>query len=181
VEGWPAPPLCYNRAMDAPHLRDWTMRPIGVIHTPFNAMANTPIQPTATESAHGTVEVFPQFAEGLADLEGFSHIYLIYIFHKAKGYRLRVVPYLDDVERGLFATRAPGRPNPLGLSIVRLHSRRENILEVSRLDILDGTPLLDIKPYVPFFDEDSEIRTGWLENAPGRKQPKRWKDDGRFG
>ena len=167
--------------MDAPHMRNWTMRPIGVIHTQFKTMRDTPIQPTATEELRGSVEVLPEFAQGLDDIDGFSHLYLLYVFHKSEGFKLKAVPYLDDVERGVFATRAPIRPNPIGLSIVRLHARRENILEVSRLDILDGTPLLDIKPYVPFFEEESAIRTGWLEQAPGRKQPKRWKDDGRFG
>lgn len=160
--------------------RSWSVGPIGVIHTQFREMVETPIQPPAAEDARGTVEVFDEFADGLDDLDGFSHIYLLYVFHLSQGFRLKVVPYLDNVERGLFATRAPRRPNPLGLSIVRLHTRRGNVLEVSHLDAVDGTPLVDIKPYVPFFDEQAEVRTGWLEHAPGRKDAKRWKDDGRF-
>ena len=105
--------------------------------------------------------MFPEFAEGLQDLEGFSHIILLYVFHQSDGYALRVKPFLDDQLRGLFSTRYPNRPNPIGLSIVRLLARRENILDIEGVDMLDGTPLLDIKPYVPEFDIYSDVRTGW--------------------
>jgi tRNA-Thr(GGU) m(6)t(6)A37 methyltransferase TsaA len=138
------------------------MKPIGVIHSPFTDKAQTPIQPTRSQAV-GRVEVYPEFAEGLQDLEGFSHIFLLYAFHQSNGYTLRVKPFLDDYLRGLLATRHPCRPNPLGLSVVRLLARRENLLEIEGVNMLDGTPLLDIKPYVPEFDMRNETRTGWYE------------------
>jgi tRNA-Thr(GGU) m(6)t(6)A37 methyltransferase TsaA len=141
---------------------DFLMKPIGVIHSPFTDKAQTPIQPTRSQAV-GQVEVFPEFADGLQDLEGFSHIILLYIFHQSHGYILRVKPFLDDQLRGLFATRYPCRPNPIGLSVVRLLSRQEKILEIEGVDVLDGTPLLDIKPYVPDFDTRNGTRTGWYE------------------
>jgi tRNA-Thr(GGU) m(6)t(6)A37 methyltransferase TsaA len=107
------------------------------------------------------VEVYPEYAEGLQDLEGFSHIFLLYAFHESSGYSLLVKPFLDNQLRGLFATRHPARPNPIGLSVVRLTVRKENILEVEGVDMLDGTPLLDIKPYVPDFDIRTDTRNGW--------------------
>jgi tRNA-Thr(GGU) m(6)t(6)A37 methyltransferase TsaA len=109
------------------------------------------------------VSVFPKYAEGLADLEGFSHILLLYAFHCSKGYELKVKPFLDNKYRGLFATRYPRRPNPIGLSLVRLKSANENILVVEGVDVLNGTPLLDIKPYVPEFDIRTGVRAGWYE------------------
>jgi tRNA (adenine37-N6)-methyltransferase len=139
---------------------EFVMQPIGVIHSPFTDKDKTPIQPTRS-SASGYVEVFPELAEGLLDLEGFSHILLLYVFHQSDSYTLRVKPCLDDQLRGLFATRYPCRPNPIGLSIVRFLTRRENILDIDGVDMLDGTPLLDIKPYVPEFDIVSDVRTGW--------------------
>jgi len=139
---------------------DFSMKPIGVIHSPFNDKAQTPIQPTRSQ-ASGQVEVFPEYAPGLQDLEGFSHIYLLYAFHRSEGYSLKVQPFLDDNLRGLFATRYPCRPNPIGLSVVRLVARRDNILDIEGVDVLDGTPLLDIKPYVPDFDVAKNVKTGW--------------------
>lgn len=136
------------------------MKPIGVIHSPFSDKAQTPIQPNRSQ-ATGQVEVFPEYVPGLQDLEGFSHIYLLYTFHLSEGYALRVRPFLDDEEHGLFATRHPCRPNPIGLSVVRLLARRDNILDIEGVDVLDGTPLLDIKPYVPDFDVRTEVKTGW--------------------
>jgi tRNA-Thr(GGU) m(6)t(6)A37 methyltransferase TsaA len=136
------------------------MKPIGVIHTPFNDKSQTPIQPTRSQ-ATGQVEVFPEFARGLQDLEEFSHIILLYAFHCSSGYSLQVKPFLDDQLRGLFATRHPCRPNPIGLSVVRLLAYRENILDIEGVDMLDGTPLLDIKPYVPDFDVRTDVKTGW--------------------
>lgn len=138
----------------------YSMFPIGIIHSPFVEKSDTPIQPTRSQAA-GQVEVYPEFSAGLADIEGFSHIILLYIFHKSNGYSLRVIPFLDDKLHGLFSTRYPCRPNPLGMSIVHLVSRRENILEIEGVDILDGTPLLDIKPYVPEFDLPKDVRNGW--------------------
>ena len=139
---------------------EFMMKPIGVIHSPFTDKAQTPIQPTRSQAV-GWVEVYPEFAEGLRGLEGFSHIILLYAFHQSNGYTLQVQPFLDDRLHGLFATRYPCRPNPIGLSIVRLLARRENILEIEGVDMLNGTPLLDIKPYVPDFDVRTEVKTGW--------------------
>jgi tRNA (adenine37-N6)-methyltransferase len=141
---------------------EFNLKPIGVIHTPFTDKSQTPIQPTRSQ-ASGQVEVFPEFASGLQDLEDFSHIILLYVFHCSSGYSLQVQPFLDDQLRGLFATRHPCRPNPIGLSIVRLLSRHENILEIEGVDMLDGTPLLDIKPYVPDFDVRTDVKTGWYD------------------
>ena len=145
------------------------MRPIGVIRTPFIEPKGMPIQP-AFSRALGQVEVFAEYAEGLQDLEAFSHVILIYALHRAEGYALRVKPYLDDVARGLFATRYPYRPNPIGLSTVRLLSRRDDVLEVEGIDVLDGTPLLDIKPYVPDFDGKADARAGWDDSRPAGKE-----------
>jgi tRNA-Thr(GGU) m(6)t(6)A37 methyltransferase TsaA len=141
---------------------EFILKPIGVIHSPFTEPKTTPIQPTRSQ-AIGQVEVAPQFAAGLQDLEGFSHLILLYVFHQAQGYALLVKPFLDDRLRGLFATRYPRRPNPIGLSVVRLLARYGNILEIEGVDVLDGTPLLDIKPYVPDFDVRTDVRTGWYE------------------
>ena len=153
-------------------------RPIGVIHSPFQQVAGMPIQPSGATGVQGTVEVLPEFEEGLKGLEGFSHIILLYHFHRAEGYSLTVTPFLDSEVHGLFATRAPRRPNPIGVSVVRLLRREENILHIENVDILDGTPLLDIKPYVPAFDQHPAERVGWLEGAEGRVQEKR--SDERF-
>lgn len=139
--------------------------PIGIIHTPFKQIIGTPIQTAFSEGVEGTIEIFPKFKKGLKDLEGFSHIILIYHFHRSKGYCLLCRPFLDDVGRGLFATRAPRRPNPIGLSIVRLDQIKDTILSVSSLDILDGTPLIDIKPYIPQFDAPKASKLGWFKKA----------------
>ncbi len=136
------------------------LKPIGVIRTPFKSKRETPIQPTRS-NAIGKVELDPDYSAGLTDLEGFSHIYLIYYFHRSSGYELLVKPFLDDRQRGLFATRYPARPNSIGISIVRLLAREENILTVGDVDVLDETPLLDIKPYVPDFDKREKVSTGW--------------------
>jgi tRNA-Thr(GGU) m(6)t(6)A37 methyltransferase TsaA len=139
---------------------EFIMKPIGVIHSPFTDKSQPPIQATRSQ-ATGRVEVFPEFAGGMQDLEEFSHIILLYAFHCSSGYSLQVKPFLDDQLRGLFATRHPCRPNPIGLSVVRLLARRENILDIEGADMLDGTPLLDIKPYVPDFDVRTDVKTGW--------------------
>jgi len=138
-------------------------RPIGIIHSPFHEKTQTPIQPPRS-TADGWVEVFSEYAEGLDDLDGFSHIFLLYQFDRSQGYALRVQPFLDDQPHGLFSTRHPCRPNPLGLSIVRLVSRQANLLQIAGVDVLDGTPLLDIKPYVPEFDAHPQARSGWHAN-----------------
>jgi tRNA-Thr(GGU) m(6)t(6)A37 methyltransferase TsaA len=153
--------------------------PIGTIHSPFESTENVPIQPTAAAGIRGTVEVFPEFATGLRDLEGFSHIILLYHFHRVTHSRLIVVPFLDREPRGVFATRAPSRPNPIGLSVVRLVSVQGNMLQIENVDIVDGTPLLDIKPYAPQFDHHEVERTGWL--AAARRNVKGMRSDDRFG
>ena len=141
---------------------EFMMKPIGVIHSPFTEKAQTPIQ-SSRSNADGTVEIYPEFVEGLQDLEGFSHIILLYVFHQTNSYSLLVKPSLDDQMHGLFATRYPYRPNPIGLSVVRLLRRRGNILEIEGVDMLDDSPLLDIKPYVPEFDLRNGTRAGWYE------------------
>jgi tRNA-Thr(GGU) m(6)t(6)A37 methyltransferase TsaA len=143
--------------------------PIGIVHTPFDTTEGMPIQPSRASGIEGTVEVFPEYAGGLADLDGFSHIILLCHFHRARPYRLRVVPFLDDQERGLFATRSPSRPNPIGLSVVRLLGIEGARLTVADVDILDGTPLLDIKPWVDDFDQRRDVRCGWLDEARRRQ------------
>jgi tRNA-Thr(GGU) m(6)t(6)A37 methyltransferase TsaA len=139
------------------------MQPIGVIHSPFTDKSQTPIQPSRSQAV-GRVELHPEFIEGLQDIEGFSHIILLYVFHCSAEYTLRVRPFLDDQWRGLFATRYPCRPNPIGLSIVRLLTRQGHVLEIEGVDVLDGTPLLDLKPYVPEFDIRTNVRTGWYQH-----------------
>jgi len=155
-----------------------TYRPIGIIHSPFKEPKGTPIQPKAAKGIDGMVEVFPQYEKGLKDIEGFSHIILIYHFHLSKACSLEVKPYMDSKLHGLFATRAPARPNPIGLSVVRLSKVERNNLHIKDVDIVDGTPLLDIKPFVPEFNSEDIIKKGWLEKNI-RKLPKS-KDDGRF-
>lgn len=145
------------------------LKPIGVIHSPYHA-GQVPYQGCGREEI-GEVEVFEQFAEGLKDIEGFSHIVLIYWFHKSRGYSLMVRTPWDTTPHGLFTTRSPNRPCPLGLSVVRLVARKGNTLKVKDLDAIDGTPLLDIKPYVPTVDEKSDIRVGWLEGKLKLEKP----------
>jgi tRNA-Thr(GGU) m(6)t(6)A37 methyltransferase TsaA len=139
---------------------EFLMRPIGVIHSPFRVKSETPIQASFSK-APGLVEVYEEFVAGLQDLEGFSHIFLIYVFNHADFGPLLVRPFLDNQLRGLFATRHPCRPNPIGISVVRLIAKKGNTLEVEGIDVLDGTPLLDIKPYVPDFDIHPADRIGW--------------------
>lgn len=145
------------------------VRPIGIIHTAFVQPAGTPIQPVYADGTEGTVEIFEPFLEGLADLEAFDRIWLLYWFHRAGEPKMRVIPYRDTQEHGLFATRAPSRPSPIGLSCVRLSRIDGNVLHIRDVDILDTTPLLDIKPYVPAFDSFPAARIGWLgEQRTGR-------------
>jgi len=153
-------------------------KPIGIIHSPFKQPSGTPIQPAGARDIEGTVEIASEYAAGLKDIEGFSHITLLYQFHLSKGYSLTVKPYMDEQSRGVFATRAPSRPNPIGMSVVRLVRVEGNRLYIKGMDIVDGTPLLDIKPYVPQFDTPPVDKIGWLEEAVN-KLPKA-KDDGRF-
>jgi tRNA-Thr(GGU) m(6)t(6)A37 methyltransferase TsaA len=146
---------------------EFLMRPIGVIHSPYTETADTPVQSSRSQ-AKGSVEVYPEFTDGLQDLEGLSHIFLLYVFHASSSYSLIVKPFLDDHLHGLFATRYPARPNPIGLSLVRLLGRRGNILEIEGVDMFEGSPLLDIKPYVPEFDVRSNARIGWYATRSKR-------------
>ncbi len=139
------------------------LHPIGLIHSPFSDPSQTPIQ-SARSQAAGWVEVFPEYAAGLADVEAFSHLYLLYFLHQAAEVQLLVKPFLDDQSHGVFATRHPFRPNHIGLSIVQLISRQEDRLNIVGVDMLDQTPLLDIKPYVPDFDLRENVRAGWYEH-----------------
>jgi len=138
-------------------------RPIGIVRSEHREAAKTPIQPAYAKDCLGRAEIFPEFAEGLRDVEGFSHLYLIFHLDRAGPARLAVKPFLQDVERGVFSTRAPCRPNAIGLSIVRLMRRDGNVLHLDAVDILDGTPLLDIKPYTARFDCIPGTRNGWQD------------------
>lgn len=142
-----------------------TYKPIGLIHSPFIDVEGMPIQPSGAVGVKGTVELDADFAAGLKDLDGFSHIMLIYHLHLSEGYSLEVIPFLDDVRRGIFATRSPRRPNPIGLSVVRLMGMSGGILSIEDVDVLDGTPLLDIKPFVPSFDNREAQRVGWFTDV----------------
>jgi tRNA (adenine37-N6)-methyltransferase len=153
-------------------------KPIGIIHSPFSDTIGVPIQPSGAKGIKGAIELMPEFAEGLRDLEGFSHIILIYHLHLSKSFSLKVKPFLDDQLRGVFATRAPKRPNPIGISVVRLKEIKGNILHIEDIDIVDGTPLLDIKPHVPEFDIREAVRIGWLTEKVGKASRKR--SDSRF-
>lgn len=153
-------------------------RAIGIVHSPFKEPRGTPIQPAGAKGVNGSVEIFPEYAKGLDDIGGFSHIILIFHFHLSKGSPLKVKPYMDDELRGVFATRSPSRPNPIGISVVRLLRIEGNILHIRDVDIVNGTPLLDIKPYVPEFDSPGVEGTGWLEKNIQKLLTS--KDDGRF-
>ncbi len=151
---------------------------IGIIHTLFKEPKGTPIQSSASVDNEGTIEIFPEFSDGLQDLDNFSHVFLIYHFHLSKKTSLKVKPFMDDLEHGIFATRAPSRPNPIGISIVRLNKIENNILYINDVDIIDGTPLLDIKPYVSEFDFRKVTKNGWLEHNVYKLE--KTKDDERF-
>ena len=137
-------------------------RPIGVIHSPFQDIKGMPIQPSSAKGAEGWVEIFAPYLPGLQDLDGFSHIILLYHFHEVKETNLVVTPFLDSQPHGVLATRAPTRPNPIGLSVVELKRIDGEKLHIKNVDILDGTPLLDIKPYIPDFNHQENVRLGWL-------------------
>lgn len=152
--------------------------PIGTIETPFTDPEGMPIQPTGARGVKGRIHIAPAYEEGLKDIEGFSHLILLYHFHKSSGYNLTVTPFLDNTPRGLFATRAPRRPNPIGLSIVRMLSRNGRVLDIEDIDVLNQTPLVDIKPYVPQFDVRDVTAAGWLETTQNDAETK--KSDSRF-
>lgn len=149
---------------------------IGRIRTPFTEAPGTPIQPAYAKGAEGEVVVDARFAAALEDVDGFERLWLVYLMDRVGPFRPRVVPYRDTTERGLFATRSPSRPNPIGLSVVRLLSREGRILRVADVDVLDGTPLLDLKPYVPEFDAFPSSRAGWFDASGSDRRVA----DGRF-
>jgi len=155
-----------------------TLHPIGTIHTPFSEPSGMPVQPAGAEEVVGTLEIAPEFAAGLKDLEGFSHLVLLYHFDRAPRTALSVIPFLDDHERGVFATRSPLRPNHLGMSVVELVKIAGTAVTVRGVDILDGTPLLDIKPFVDFLDNRQDTRNGWVKVS--REEFARRRSDKRF-
>lgn len=152
--------------------------PIGTVHSEFKEPIGVPIQAAVAKRHKGRVVVFPEYADGLDDLEGFSHIILLFHCHKSRPEKLKVKPFLDDELRGIFATRSPSHPNPIGLSVVRLTKREGNILHIQDIDIIDSTPLLDIKPYIPDFDERDPVTIGWLTHKKDLLASV--KDDARF-
>jgi tRNA-Thr(GGU) m(6)t(6)A37 methyltransferase TsaA len=149
-------------------VQEITLKPIGIIYTPYSQKEKTPIQGCFAPNNKGFIELHREYTEGLQDIQGFSHLILLYYFHKAKGCTLRAKPFLDKNKKGIFATRHFNRPNPIGFSIVRLYRVRDNILDIGSVDILDGTPLFDIKPYVPQFDIKEDVKNGWYQNASER-------------
>jgi tRNA-Thr(GGU) m(6)t(6)A37 methyltransferase TsaA len=163
--------ICRQRAM-----HDIAFRPIGVIHSEFHKHEGTPVQSALAGDANGWIELDLAYAPALKDLAEFERIWVLYHLDRAAAFKPLVVPYLDTVEHGLFATRSPCRPNPIGMSVLRLLSVRAQRIDVAGVDILDGTPVLDIKPYVPAFDAYSSARAGWFD----RVQPGGGRADSRF-
>ncbi len=141
------------------------MKTIGLIRTPFTTLEDMPIQPKGAKRIIGTIEVNEQYVPGLMDLDGFSHVYLLYKFHMVQKTALRVTPFMDTSQRGVFSTRSPLRPNHIGLSLVRLKKIKNNIITVQGIDVLDSTPLLDIKPYIAAFDEVQKSSSGWMQST----------------
>jgi tRNA (adenine37-N6)-methyltransferase len=154
------------------------MQAIGIIHSPFTNLKDMPIQPKGAKNTIGTIEINPEYEEGLDDLNGFSHIYLLYIFHEAARTSLKVTPFMDKTVRGVFSTRSPLRPNHIGLSIVELVGVEKNLIKVRGIDILNGTPLLDVKPYIESFDAVKNSRSGWMQASASEVAEKR--SDDRF-
>jgi len=157
----------------------YTFRSIGIIHTPFKMQEGMPIQGALAPETRGWIDVFPEYTDGLRDVEGFSHIILLYVFHRSEGYRLVARPFLEETPRGLFSIRAPKRPNPVGMTVVQLIRRQDNRLDIAGVDMLDGTPLLDIKPYIPAIDAHPEASDGWISGKMG-KDGRNKRSDGRF-
>ena len=139
-----------------------TIKPIGTIFTPHTSIEGMPIQPLAAKGVRGFIKLLPEYTEGLKDLEGFSHITLLYHFHKTEGFELVVTPFMDTQVHGIFACKAPKRPNAIGISTVKLISINENVIIIEQVDMLDGTPLIDIKPFYPRYDNRLNTKTGWL-------------------
>ena len=154
------------------------IEPIGVIHSPYASIEDMPIQPKGAAEVEGQVVLDEQYVNGLQDLDGFSHIYLLYQFHRAIRTELQVTPFMDSQQRGVFSTRSPLRPNHIGLSIVELVAVAGNVLTIHGVDVVDGTPLLDIKPYIEQFDSVEKSKAGWLEASDYEIREKR--SDTRF-
>ena len=150
-----------------------SFRPIGVIRSGHTDPAKTPIQPVYSRGCQGRAEILPEYEEGLRDLEGFSHIYVVFYLHRAEKMKLTVEPFLDTQPRGVFATRSPNRPNAIGLSLVKLIRREDNVLFLDEVDMLDGTPILDVKPYSSRFDHRDGVRDGWLETVDDKTTKER--------
>ncbi|MDA3953514.1 MAG: tRNA (N6-threonylcarbamoyladenosine(37)-N6)-methyltransferase TrmO [Bacteroidales bacterium] len=159
-------------------MNDITYQSIGIINSPFKTKEDMPIQPTGDKGINGEIKIYSEFSEGLVDLEGFSHIILIYHLHLSTGSSLKVIPFMDNNSHGIFSTRSPKRPNPIGLSVVKLNKIEKNILFIENIDILDGTPLLDIKPFIPDVDCPNVDKLGWLEGKSDKMKNK--KSDKRF-
>jgi len=160
---------------------NFNLKQIATIHSPFCNLVNMPVQPKGAKDTYATIEFRDEFKEGLKDLDGFSHLYLIYYFHKVKEHKLSVVPFNDksNTPRGVFATRTPMHPNSIGLSVVELVSVEDNIVTIKGIDVLDGTPLLDIKPYIENFDKvEGEVKSGWMKSSQEEVSQK--KSDDRF-
>jgi tRNA-Thr(GGU) m(6)t(6)A37 methyltransferase TsaA len=157
--------------------KSFSFSPIGLLHTPYKTKEGVPIQGIFEPESKGRAEIFEEFEPGLQDTEGFSHLILVYVFHRSKGYDLICRPYMEEHVRGLFAIRAPRRPNPIGLSVVRLEKRERNILYLSEVDMMDGTPLLDVKPFVPKFDHREGARVGWMEERFRKGRFRKISDD----
>lgn len=157
--------------------------PIGIIHSPFHTIEDMPIQPAGAFGVRGYIDINEEYRAGLSDLDGFSHIYILYHFHLVESFKLKTIPFLDDHERGIFATRSPKRPNPVGLSVVKLIEIDQFVLHIENVDIIDGTPLLDIKPYVGEMEVVGEHRIGWLTGHEDRirsiRSDERFKDTGK--
>ncbi len=156
-----------------PFLFKWTLKkicyaPIGIIHTPFKTMDAVPKSPVNGKTFEAEVEIFPEYSDGLLDVEGFSHLILIFHLHLRRNFKLKIIPRRARQVHGVFATRSPNRPNPIGLSVVRLLKVEGNRLIIKNIDIIDGTPLLDIKPYIPEIDAAEEVKLGWLETENGQ-------------
>ncbi|MGC8658422.1 MAG: tRNA (N6-threonylcarbamoyladenosine(37)-N6)-methyltransferase TrmO [Desulfomonilaceae bacterium] len=172
-------PSVFGYPVQGKIMDDIIFKPIGLIRTQFVDIEGMPIQSVGAEGNQGIVELHPEYVMGLQDIEGYSHLILIYQFHLSKDYDLLVRPFLDSQLRGVFSTRAPRRPNPIGLSTVRLLAVKGNILEIEGVDIVDKTPLLDIKPFVSHFDNRYDTKNGWLSDKQVEARLKR--SDGRFG
>ena len=155
--------------------KDIIYKSIGIIHSPFKTIEGVPIQPASAEGIEGDVRIDKEYSTGLKNLEEFSHIILIYHFHLTYGYKLKVIPFMDVLKQGLFATRAPSSPNPIGISVVKLKSISDNVIKVGNIDVIDGTPLLDIKPYVSRFDNVNEEKNGWISKSKNDIQSMKFK------